>query len=127
MQQFVRELSKQPPKDQYATSAADLFRSAAAPFLRNVWPQERSLATPSVGRALADLPAVSGEAFEEAVAVIERFLLPFECWSMLDYGLFGDEGRAKKLSTIDNEAKAKALLRLLDLTVGPSARLFRTI
>jgi hypothetical protein len=127
VQQFVRELSKQPPKDQYATSAADLFRSAAAPFLRNVWPQERSLATPSVSKALADLPAVSGEAFEEAVAVIERFLLPFECWSMLDYGLFGDEGRAKKLSTIDNEAKAKALLRLLDLTVGPSARLFRTI
>jgi hypothetical protein len=58
--------------------------------------------------------------------VIERFLVPFECWSMLDYGLFGDEGNAKKLSIIDNEAKAKAkakakaLLRLLDLTIGPS-------
>jgi hypothetical protein len=120
VQQFVRELSKQPPNDQYATSAAELFRSAAAPFLRNVWPQERSLATPGVSKALADLPAVSGEAFVEAVAVIERFLVPFECWSMLDYGLFGDEGDAKKLSIIDNEAHAKALLRLLDLTVGPS-------
>ena len=52
--------------------------------------------------------------------MIERFLVPFECWSMLDYGLYGDEGDAKKLSMIDDEAKAKALLRLLDLTVGTS-------
>ena len=37
----------------------DLFRSAAAPFLRDVWPQERSLATPGVSKALADLPATS--------------------------------------------------------------------
>lgn len=120
VQQFVRELSAHPPDDEYATSATDLFRSAAAPFLREVWPQERSLATPGVSKALADLPAVSGEAFKEAVSVIERFLVPFECWSMLDYGLFGDEGDEKKLSIIDDEAKAKALLRLLDLTVGAS-------
>ena len=120
VQQFVRELSGHPPNDQYAASAADLFRSAAAPFLRNVWPQERSLTTPGVSKALADLPAVSGEAFGEAVSVIERFLVPFECWSMLDYGLLGDEGDAKKLSIIDSETKAQALLRLLDLTVGAS-------
>jgi hypothetical protein len=118
VQQFVQELSTKQTKDQDAPSAAKLFRSAAAPFLRDVWPQERSLATPGVSKALADLPAASGEAFAEAVSVIERFLVPFECWSMLDYGLFGDEGDAKKLSIIDNESKAKALLRLLDLTVA---------
>jgi hypothetical protein len=59
-------------------------------------------------------------AFAEAVSAIERFLVPFECWSMLDYGLYGDEDGAKKLSTIDSETKASALLRLLDLTVGTS-------
>jgi hypothetical protein len=120
VQQFVRELSAQPTPDGEPPSAASLFRSAAAPFLRDVWPQERSLATPGVSKALADLPATSREAFADAVEAIERFLVPFECWSMLDYGLYGDEGEAKKLSMIDDEAKAKALLRLLDLTVGTS-------
>jgi hypothetical protein len=128
IQQFVRELSAQAPDDgqpegkkqQDAASAAALFRSAAVPFLRDVWPQERSLATPGVSGALADLPATSGDAFAEAVDVIARFLVPFECWSMLDYGLYGEEGEAKKLAVINDEAKAKALLRLLDLTVGTS-------
>jgi hypothetical protein len=73
-----------------------------------------------VSKALADLPATSREAFAEAVDVIERFLVPFDCWSMLDYGLYGDQGGVKKLSMIDDAPKAEALLRLLDLTVGVS-------
>lgn len=129
IQQFVRELSLRAPPDrgqsegdeqEGTASAAALFRSAAAPFLRDVWPQERSLATPGVSSALADLPATSGEAFAEAVETIARFLVPFECWSMVDYGLYGKEGEAKKLAIIDDQAKAKALLRLIDLTVGTS-------
>jgi hypothetical protein len=128
IQQFVRELSAHAPdegqpeakKQQNAASAAALFRSAAAPFLRDVWPQERSLATPGVSGAFADLPATSGDAFAEAVDVIARFLVPFECWSMINYGLYGEEGGAKKLAVINDEPKAKALLRLLDLTVGTS-------
>ncbi|MDE0508893.1 MAG: hypothetical protein OXI17_09690 [Gammaproteobacteria bacterium] len=103
--------------------AAVLFRNAAAPFLREVWPQERSLATPGISRALADLPATSAEAFSEVVNTIERFLVPFECWSMLDYGLDGNEGsssRSSNLAMIDDESKAEALLRLLDLTIGRS-------
>lgn len=39
---------------------------------------------------------------------------------MLDYGLYGDEDEAKKLAIINDEAKARALLKLLDLTVGTS-------
>jgi hypothetical protein len=128
IQQFVRELSAKPSskgpedgevQDETATAAA-LFRAAAAPFLREVWPQERSLATPGVSAALADLPATSGEAFAEAVDVVARFLVPCECWSMINYGLYGDEGEAKKLAVINDEAKAQALLKLLDLTVGTS-------
>jgi hypothetical protein len=128
IQQFVRELSSKAatnaPVDsaeqEEPASAASLFRSAAAPFLREVWPQERSLATPGVSRALADLPATSGEAFADAVDAIDRFLVPFDCWSMLEYGLYSDDGEAKKLAIINNQAKAQALLRLLDLTIGTS-------
>jgi hypothetical protein len=120
VQQFVQQLSTKPTQDGKPPSAASLFRSAAAPFLRDVWPQERSLATPGLSKALADLPATSREAFADAVEAIERFLVPFECWSMVDYGLYGDEGETKKLSMIDDEGKARALLRLLDLTVGTS-------
>ncbi|PDT29696.1 hypothetical protein CO660_12420 [Rhizobium sp. L9] len=128
IQQFVRELSAKAPEEGQAdgeepeipTAAAALFRSAAAPFLRDVWPQERSLATPGVSGALADLPATSREAFAEAVDTIARFLVPFECWSMVDYGLYGENNGEKKLALIDDEPKGKALLRLLDLTVGTS-------
>jgi hypothetical protein len=129
VQQFVRDLSSRPPnaggldggvrQDTPATAAA-LFRSAAVPFLRDVWPQERSLATPGVSRAFADLPVVSGDAFAEAVHAVARFLVPFECWSLFDYGLNSEENGQKNLAVIDDEAKAKALLRLLDLTVGTS-------
>ncbi|MGO6819753.1 hypothetical protein ACCS67_33585 [Rhizobium brockwellii] len=126
LQQFVRDLSRkvpeegQPESEEPISSAAALFRTAAAPFLREVWPQERSLATPGVSGALADLPATSKEAFAEAVDIVSRFLVPFECWSMLDYGLSGEEGEARKLTLINDETKAKALLQLLDLTVGTS-------
>ena len=49
---------------------------------------------------------------------IERFLVPFECWSIIDYGLYGEEDGEPKLSGIDNHVKAAAFLRLLDLTIG---------
>jgi hypothetical protein len=120
IQAFIRDLSQQPSTDEPAPDPEGLFRSAAEPFLRQVWPQERSLVTSGVSRALADLPATSGEAFADAVETIARFLVPFECWSMVDYGLYGDvdDGPVKKLAVINTEVKARALLKLLDLTIG---------
>jgi hypothetical protein len=111
VQRFVRDNTDNPP-EQY-------FREGAAPFLRTVWPQERSLSTSGTSQALADLPAATGEAFAETVDVIERFLVPFDCWSLLEYGLYGedDEGEAK-LSSINSPEKARALLTLLDRTIG---------
>lgn len=117
VQRFVRDISAS-RKGEQAPPPEDLFRAAAKPFLQQVWPQERSLATPGVSRALADLPATAREAFTEAVDTIERFLMPFECWSILDYGLFGEEDGNPKLSIIDNPEKGAAFLRLLDLTIG---------
>lgn len=117
IQRFLNEVSS---LDLDSTSREDLFRLAAKPFLQQVWPQERSLATPGVSRALADLPATSRNAFVEAVESIERFLVPFECWSMLAYGLNGERDNEPKLSMIDNAEKAMAFLNLLDRTIGSS-------
>jgi hypothetical protein len=120
VKRFVRDLSSRATEDGEASSAAELFRAAAKPFLEQVWPQERSLATPGVSGAFAAVPATSGEAFVAAVDTIERFLVPFDCWSMIDYGLYGEIGEEPKLSRINSEIKAKAFLRLLDSTVGRS-------
>ncbi|MFZ0257767.1 MAG: hypothetical protein WAN46_19480 [Gammaproteobacteria bacterium] len=123
VQRFIQNLSAHPKEEEETPLRPDeLFRSVAAPFLKQVWPQERSLATPGVSRALADLPATSREAFAEAVEAVERFLVPFECWSLLDYGLYGEEDGKPKLSIIDSHQKAHALLRLLDLTIGAAER-----
>lgn len=120
IQVYVRDLSASPPPDQLSKTPKDLFNIAASPFLSKVWPRERSLVTPGVSRALADLPATSGEAFAKAVDAIARFLVPFDCWSMINYGLYGDEGGTSKLAIINDQEKAQALLKLLDLTVGTS-------
>jgi hypothetical protein len=99
-------------------SAEKMFRIAVAPFLGNVWPQERSLATRGVSAAFADLPATAGGAFSEAVSAIERFLVPFDCWSMSDFGLAGDVDGTPRLASIDTPQMAVALLHLLDLSIG---------
>lgn len=99
-------------------SADEVFRVSIAPFLENVWPQERSLATRGVSAAFADLPADAGGAFSEAVSAIERFLVPFDCWSMSDFGLAGDVDGARRLASIDTPEMAAALLHLLDLSIG---------
>jgi hypothetical protein len=120
IQRFVREVSAPRDGEPPSPSPEELFRSVTAPFLKQVWPQEHSLTTPGISRALAELPAIVEEAFAEAVDVIERFLIPFECWSMFEYG-FGDEQNGKPLlSAIDNQEKAAAFLRLLDATIGTS-------
>jgi len=112
---FVRDVSNEEDM-----SREVLFERAARPFLQTVWPQERSLSTPGLARAFADLPASCRGAFADAVEAIEKFLVPFDCWSMLDYGIYptGDSSDFAKLSIIDNERKAEALLKLLDVTIS---------
>lgn len=115
---FVREIAARPPNDSYSKAPGEIFRVAALPFLRNVWPQERSLTTPGISSALADLPAAAEEAFAEAVEAVARFLEPFECWSMHDYGFYNENHESIKFDIIDNKEKAHALLKLFDLTIG---------
>ena len=122
VQQFVRDLSTYNETNKNPYRPEEIFRSAAAPFLQNVWPQERSLATPGVSRAFARLPASAEEAFVEAEMSIERYLVPFDCWSMVNYGLYGRQDDKPKLRIIDTADKAEALLRLLNLTIGTGDR-----
>ena len=116
---FVREVSAPFGPGARSRSREEVFRSAARPFLQQVWPQERSLATPDVSRALAGLPVASGDAFADAVETVERFLVPFESWSISDYGFGRAAGAEQTVSAIDTEAKASALLRLLGETIQP--------
>lgn len=112
---FVREASA---KRASGHTTEYVFHKAAIPFLTRVWPQETSLSTPGASRALARLPASSGEAFSEAVSAIERFLVPFDAWSLVDYGLYGEFEGIPRLQMINDRKKAEALLRLLDKTIG---------
>jgi len=115
---FVDQVSARPEGETRLERAARIFRKAVSHVLTQVWPQERSLSTPGVARALADLPASTGEAFAEAVTAIERYMVPFDAWSMLEFGLYGSEDAEPRLERIDDANKAEAFLQLLDLSVG---------
>lgn len=115
VQQFVREMPASLAEAGGAVTPESVFASVAEPFLREVWPQERSLSTPGVSRAFADLPAASGAAFADAVAAVDRFLVPFDCWALHDFGFFEEEDLRRIVATV---ADAGALVRLLDLTIG---------
>lgn len=115
---FQEDHSKSTEDDR---SAGDVFLSSVKPFFEQVWPQERSLGSPAVSRELSALPALSGDAFADAVEAIERFLTPFDCGSMFDYGFDDGLGSTTGLSNVvDNEKKAQAFLHLLDSTIGES-------
>lgn len=114
---FLKEMGSK--GDQAGTLEPEsIFNKSVLPFIRNVWPQERSLATPGVSAAWADLPAAAGAAFSSAVEAIESFLVPFSCWSMSDFGLRFEKDSSRSLQIVDTPEKARALLRLLDATIG---------
>jgi hypothetical protein len=116
---FVRENTGVKPEEHESEFTPErLFHSAAKPFLKEVWPLERSLTSPGVARALANLPQCTGTAFPDAVEAIERYLVPFECWSLGDFGFFELDNDETKLSEIDSVDTAKALMILLDRTIG---------
>ena len=107
----------------HGRSAEDIFLSSVKPFLEMVWPQERSLGSKGVSGEFSVLPSLCGDAFADTVEAIDRFLVPFDCWSMFDYGFDESDSPEHAATTelsnvINDEVKAKALLHLLDLTIG---------
>ena len=56
--------------------------------------------------------------FAEALTTIRHLLVPFDCYSIMEYGFGrGEPSRAPTLEAINSESKAEALLNLLDRTV----------
>jgi hypothetical protein len=117
VQRFVSELSDE-KSDAYLSSPEELFWRAAKPFIETVWPQEHSLSTQGVSQSFVRLPAACGEEFGRAVATIGRFIVPFPCWWLGDYGLDSAGEDSPGFTQIDNREKAEALLLLLDGTIG---------
>src|SRR5690606_32121863 len=91
VQQFIAEVSNE------KATAEDLLQRAVAAFLKSVWPQERSLITPGISEAFAKIPSTAPGAFSAAVSTVERFLVPFDCWGMYEYGLDSEEGDLSRL------------------------------
>ncbi|MCC5069600.1 hypothetical protein LLE67_17465 [Xanthomonas campestris] len=94
-----------------------IFSDCVFVFLSRVWPQESTLASPAISRGFARLPASCGECFVKATDSIRRFLIPFESWSLHDYGL-RSENRNRVSEVINNSEKASALLDIFDLTIS---------
>lgn len=99
-------------------TAAKLYQCAIEPFLASVWPQERSLVSPGVSEALAALPAATRGAFAAATAAVCRLLVPFECWSLHQFGLRTDRSECWSEAGVIDEPSAEALLTLLDCTIA---------
>jgi hypothetical protein len=116
---FLRDSSNpQKNTEDSVPSKEELYLRAVRPFLENVWPQEKSLVTPGVSKALADLPRASGTQFPNAVDAVERFLVPFDCWTMGDYGFSRANRDDLAFELIDSAESAESFLRLLDRTIG---------
>jgi len=104
--------------DMQGRTPADVFSKAGSRFLVGVWPRDRSLVTPGVAKAFAELPAASGEAFAAAVDAVMPLLVPFDCYMLMDFGFGTARTEGDGLELIGDQAKARALLDLLDATVG---------
>lgn len=96
-------------------SPEEAFRRAVAPFLKRVWPQEVNLVSRGASRFMAGIPAASRGEFVAAVNSVARFVVPGSTDSRHDYGL---NGKDVLEAIVNSPAKAEALLRLVDLTVG---------
>lgn len=99
-------------------TGADVFSKAGTRFLEQVWPRDRSLVTPGVAKAFAELPVASGSAFVAAVHAVRSLLVPFDCYALMDFGFGIARTQGVGLELIEDREMALALLDLLDATVG---------
>ena len=116
---YIKKLSKN-ASGEGIVPAHTLFKDAVAPFINYVWPKELAFVVPGTACEFAALPVAAGEAFEDAVKSIERFLMPFECESLSHYGFDDRDTNDWTFLIINDEPKARAFLRLLELTVDIS-------
>lgn len=98
--------------------AESFFRTAVLPILERGWPKDRSAQSHDVADSFAPLPAAAGSAFAEAVDAIGDFLMPFDVWSLFEYRLYRSDEGGRELAYPNDEPEARALLTLLDRTIG---------
>jgi hypothetical protein len=103
-------------QDQVSTRE-DRFRKVVKPFLDNAWPKELNLTSRQLSNALAELPAKCGSAFSEGVDLLERYLTPFDCWGMYEFGVHSS-AEDHSFSLTKDAPTGEALLRLLDHAIG---------
>lgn len=119
VERFFSLVSRNPSGLELPANAV-AFRSSVGRFLQEMWPLESTLSTPGVSAAFAKLPALVGEAMVDAVNLIRPFIVPFNCWSLGDFGLWNVDGKESQLLKVNTPAKAKAILELLDASIGDS-------
>jgi hypothetical protein len=99
-------------------SPEEHFRTAVLPVLERGWPKDRSAQSHDVADAFASLPSASQTAFPEAVAALADLLMPFDVWSLWEYRLYRRDESGRELRHPNDESEARALLTLLDRTIG---------
>jgi len=119
MSRFVEEMSSpaRSGEKENRKSAEAIFDDAVRPFLTTVWPQEATLSSPPVARAFASLPVACGIRLPAAVETVKRFLVPFDSWSLHEYGLL-DRSPDNFAEVVTSFEKARALLELFDATIS---------
>lgn len=117
MSDYITNMANLPDVKIPNKSAERIFSDSVFVFLSRVWPQESTLASPAISRGFARLPAACGECFVKAANSVRRFLVPFESWSLHDYGLRA-ENQNRASEVINNSEKALALLDIFDLTIS---------
>lgn len=118
IKQFITNAPRAYEKDGKSVTSEQILENSVRPFMQHVWPQELSLVSPGISEEFADLPSMVMNKFAESVALVERFLVPFKCWSLHAYGFFPNRDGSPDIESIDRPEMAKALLKLLDLTIG---------
>jgi hypothetical protein len=117
--QYIKNVSNNLNEGNNTKTPETLFETVIKPFIKEIWPKERSLVTPMIAEAFADLPATSRGCFADAVDVIERYIMPFDCYSMFSFGLYDSDLEMDILNTIiASPESAEALLRLLDGSIA---------
>lgn len=102
------------------TRRYELFSVAIEPFLKNTWPQEIVLTSKGVSDAFASIPAAVMPNFCSVLGVVERYIVPFDCWSLYDFGVDLKERTVDcvTLDAFDTHEKCECFLKLLHLGIG---------
>ena len=91
-------------------------------FIREIWPKEPIFKSKEISSHFAMLPAYAHNRFSEMYETVKRYIVPFECYSMINFGFFlyeENELSVKNLkSTIQTREDALSLLKLIKQSIN---------